>query len=72
MPTPASKVTDPEWKSPLDQVRAGIAATGPKLLALQAQVDAIDVKLANCQFGESSFRTGSTLLKTPSRDARRF
>jgi HK97 family phage major capsid protein len=67
MATPASKVIDPELKSALDALRAGIAAAAPaaKLLALQAQVDAIDVKMATRIIGDSSFGTGrSTLLKT--------
>jgi HK97 family phage major capsid protein len=67
MPTPAPKTLDPELKSALDALRAGIAAAAPasKLVALQAQVDAIDTKVANRQFGTSSFGTGgSTLLQT--------
>ena len=65
MPTPASKVTDPELKSALDALRAGIAAAAPasKLIALQTQVDAIDAKVASRQYGTSSFGTPSTLVK---------
>lgn len=67
MPAPTNKgVTDPELKSALDALRAGIAGAAPasKLAALQAQVDSIDVKLATKHFGDSSFGTGSTLLQT--------
>jgi HK97 family phage major capsid protein len=65
MPTPASKVTDPELKSALDALRAGIAGAAPasKLVALQQQVDAIDVKVASRQYGSSSFGTPSTLVR---------
>jgi HK97 family phage major capsid protein len=63
-PRPANKVSDPELKTALDALRAGIAAAAPqtKLAALQAQVDAIDTKLASKHFGES-FAPQSTLLK---------
>src|SRR5215470_634533 len=59
-------VVDPELKSALDALRAGIASAAPasELHALQRQVDAIDVKLANRSFGDSSFGSGSTLLQT--------
>src|ERR1700677_892652 len=53
MTTPANKVIDPELKSALDALRAGIAAAAPaaKLAALQSQVDALDVKLAQKHYG---------------------
>jgi HK97 family phage major capsid protein len=62
----ATPTIDHELKSALDALRAGIAGAAPasKLQALQAQVDAIDVRLATKHFGDSSFGTGSTLLKT--------
>ena len=65
MTTPATKTLDPELKSALDSLRAGIAAAAPaaKLAALQAQVDAIDTKMATRIIGDSSFGR-STLLKT--------
>jgi HK97 family phage major capsid protein len=65
MPTPA-KVIDPELKSALDAFRSGIAAAAPisQLQALQKQVDCIDLKLADRHYNDSSFGTGSTLLKT--------
>jgi hypothetical protein len=61
-----NKVLDPELKTALDALRAGIAGAAPasKLQALQAQVDAIDVRLATKMFSDPSFGTGSTLLKT--------
>jgi HK97 family phage major capsid protein len=66
MPAPATKQLDPETKAMFATLSAGIAAAVPatKHNALQTQVDAIEVKIANRQFGDSSFRTGSTLLKT--------
>jgi HK97 family phage major capsid protein len=66
MTTPNKGVIDPEVKSALDALRAGIAAAAPvsQLHAVQRQVDAIDLKLATRAFGESSFGTVSTLLKT--------
>jgi HK97 family phage major capsid protein len=68
MTTPANKgVTDPELKTALDALRAGIAAAAPasKLTQLQTQVDAIDAKLATKYFGDGSFGLPqSTLLKT--------
>ncbi|MBB5329810.1 phage major capsid protein [Tunturiibacter gelidoferens] len=67
MTTPANKgVLDPELKSALDALRAGIAAAAPasKLAQLQTQVDSLDSKMANRLFGDSSFGNGSTLLKT--------
>ena len=68
MPTPANKgVMDPELKTALDALRAGIAAAAPasKLQQLQAQVDAIDVRLATKHFSDSSFGSGAaSLLKT--------
>jgi hypothetical protein len=65
MTTPATKTIDPELKSALDALRAGIAAAAPaaKLTALQAQVDAIDTKMATRIIGDSSFGR-STLLAT--------
>jgi HK97 family phage major capsid protein len=59
MPTPAAKPINPELQTQLDGIAAGIAAAK----ATQTQVDALEVKIANRQFGETSFRT-STLLKT--------
>ena len=55
MATAAARTIDPELKSALDALRAGIAAAAPasKLQALQTQVDAIDNKMANRQFGGS-------------------
>jgi len=50
MTTPNNKgVVDPELKSALDALRAGIAAAAPaaQLTALQKQVDSIDLKLAD-------------------------
>jgi HK97 family phage major capsid protein len=66
MPTMPNKVLDPELKSALDALRAGIAGAAPvsKLQALQTQVDAIDVRLATKMFSDPSFGNGSTLLKT--------
>jgi HK97 family phage major capsid protein len=66
MTMPNKGIMDPELKSALDALRSGIAAAAPaaKLHALQTQVDAIDVKLAQRHFGDSSFGSGSTLLKT--------
>jgi HK97 family phage major capsid protein len=63
---PTKGVLDPELKSALDALRAGIAGAAPasKLQALQAQVDAIDVRLATKMFSDPSFGNGSTLLKT--------
>jgi HK97 family phage major capsid protein len=55
MTTPANKgVIDPELKSALDALRAGISAAAPasKLTALQTQVDALDVKLATRHVGD--------------------
>ena len=51
---PPAKAIDPELKSALDALRAGIAAAAPasKLIALQTQVDAIDVKVASRQYGD--------------------
>jgi hypothetical protein len=65
MPTPAAKTIDPELKSALDALRAGIAAPAPaaKLEGLQAQVDAINTKMASRQFGSSSFGAPSTLVR---------
>jgi HK97 family phage major capsid protein len=64
MTTPANKTVDHELKTALEALRAGIAAAAPasKLTALQAQVDAIDVRLATKHFGD--FGQPSTLLKT--------
>jgi HK97 family phage major capsid protein len=65
MTIPANKaVLDPELKSALDALRAGIAAAAPqtKLASLQAQVDAIDVKLATKIFGDSNGSFGGTPL----------
>jgi HK97 family phage major capsid protein len=56
MTTPANKgVIDPELKTALDALRAGIAAAAPasKLQALQTQVDAIDLRNANKLIGGS-------------------
>ena len=55
---PGSKVTDPELKTALDALRAGIAGAAPasKLQALQSQVDAIDARLASRQLVESARR----------------
>jgi hypothetical protein len=64
---PTSAPIAPELKTALDALRAGIEAAAPasKLIALQAQVDAIDVAIATKHFGDSSFGTRpSTLLKT--------
>lgn len=49
MTTPNKGTIDPELKSALDALRAGIEAAAPaaKLAALQQQVDAIDMKLAD-------------------------
>jgi HK97 family phage major capsid protein len=68
MATPATKVIDPELKSALDALRAGITAAAPasKLNALQAQVDAIDARLATKHYnGGFGFGSGptSTLLR---------
>ena len=64
---PPGKVIDPELKTALDALRAGIAAAAPasKLDQLQAQVDAIDVRLATKMHGDiNGFGSGaSTLLK---------
>jgi len=59
-------VVDPELKSALDALRPGIAGAAPasKLQALQSQVDQIDIRLATKMYGDSSFGTDSTLLKT--------
>ena len=59
----------PELKTALDALRAGIEAAAPasKLVALQSQVDAIDVALATKMNGDNpNFGNGrpSTLLKT--------
>jgi HK97 family phage major capsid protein len=58
------KVVDPELKSALAALRAGIEAAAPatKLQALQAQVDAIDVKVAQKMVADQG--QGSTLVKT--------
>src|SRR5882724_71759 len=66
MPMPNKGVIDPELKSALDALRAGIAGAAPasKLQELQRQVDCMDVKLAQKMVGDSSFGTGSTLLNT--------
>ena len=68
MTTPANKgVTDPELKTALDALRAGIAAAAPasKLTQLQTQVDAIDAKIASKDFSGFGFASRpSTLLKT--------
>jgi hypothetical protein len=47
--------SDPELKSALDALRDGIAAAAPasKLTQLQAQVDAIDLKLASKHIGDA-------------------
>jgi HK97 family phage major capsid protein len=50
MPMPSNKgIIDPELKSALDALRAGIAAAAPaaRLTELQKQVDALDIKLAD-------------------------
>jgi HK97 family phage major capsid protein len=66
MPPSTSATIAPELKTALDALRAGIDAAAPasKLIALQTQVDAIDRMLATKHFGDSSFGTPSTLLKT--------
>ena len=63
MPTSATKQLDPETKAMFATLSAGIAAAVPatKHNALQTQVDAIEAKIANRQFG--SFATPSTLVK---------
>jgi HK97 family phage major capsid protein len=55
---------DPELKSAIDALRAGIAAAAPAstVQRLQAQVDAIDVKIATKHYADD-FGTRSTLLK---------
>jgi HK97 family phage major capsid protein len=65
MPTPP-RVLDPEVKAMLDGLRTSIAAAAPlsKVTAIQAQLDALDSKMAHRHSGESSFGTPSTLLKT--------
>jgi HK97 family phage major capsid protein len=65
MPAPATKVTDPELKSALDALTAGIAAavSAKDHKALQRQVDAIEVQIAKRHIGSSSFGTPSTLVK---------
>jgi HK97 family phage major capsid protein len=65
MPTPARSL-DPETKALFDGLRTSIAAATPlsKHAALQAQVDAIDTKMAQKHFSDSSFGRPSTLLKT--------
>jgi HK97 family phage major capsid protein len=58
---------DPELKAALTALREGIAAAAPaaKLSSLQAQVDAIDLKLASKIIGDSSFGSGAaSLLKS--------
>jgi HK97 family phage major capsid protein len=60
MPAPAPRPINPELQSQLDGIAAGIAAAK----ATQKQVDALEVKIANRHFSESSFGTGSTLIKT--------
>ena len=62
MTMPSTKsVTDPELKSALDALRAGIenAAPASKLNALQNQCDAIERKLASNLYADSSFGPGS-------------
>jgi HK97 family phage major capsid protein len=62
---PEVHALDPELKSALAALRAGIAAAAPasKLIALQTQVDAIDARLASKHFGDSNFGHESRLLK---------
>jgi HK97 family phage major capsid protein len=66
MPTPAARPLDPETKTLFDTLRAGIAAAAPasKLAELQTQFDGLERKVATRIIGDSSFRTGSTLLQT--------
>ncbi len=61
MPMPNKGVIDPELKTALDALRAGIAGAAPasKLQALQTQVDAIDTRLATKMYGDPSFGTSS-------------
>ena len=65
MPTPATKTLDPEVKSMLDALQAGIAGAAPKsqVTQLQRQFDALELKIASKHFSDPSFR-GSTLLTT--------
>ena len=63
MTVPANKTTDPELKALIDQLRQSIADAAPKatIVALQKQVDALDLKIAS-KHGEN-FERPSTLLK---------
>jgi hypothetical protein len=64
MTTPNNGAVAPELKSALAELHNGIknAASASEVKRLQAQVDAIDVKLANRAFGE--FVPGSSLRKS--------
>lgn len=55
MPPSTSAPIAPELKTALENLRAGIEAAAPasKLIALQAQVDAIDVSLARKHIGDA-------------------
>ncbi|MBB5331884.1 phage major capsid protein, partial [Tunturiibacter gelidoferens] len=64
-PTPVKGVIDPELKTALANLSAGIAAAAPasKLQALQSQVDAIDIRLAQKHFGGSFGVSLKTMLE---------
>ena len=64
MPTPVKGSLDPEVKSMLDALQAGIAGAAPKsqVTQLQRQFDALELKIAERHF--SDFGPRSTLLTT--------